>query len=190
MRKFAFYLVLSSLLLSSCGEKKQKPSFYDYSSAPDTAETELTDEDSVAPIGEEDEPSYTVIPVPYTDYGGIKKIDVKVNSVPMKMIFDTGCSSALISVVEANFLYKNGYLSDDDIKGVVQAQIADGSIVENTIINLKELAIGDLVCTDVEATVSNNCNAPLLLGNAVLDRVSSFTIDNENHIINFRVRTK
>jgi clan AA aspartic protease (TIGR02281 family) len=190
MRNFAFYLVLASLLLSSCGEKKQRPSFYDYSSAPDTAETELTDEDSVAPIGEEDEPCYTVIPVPYTDYGGIKKIDVKVNSVPMKMIFDTGCSSALISVVEANFLYKNGYLSDDDIKGVVQAQIADGSIVENTIINLKELAIGDLVCTDVEATVSNNCNAPLLLGNAVLDRVSSFTIDNENHIINFRVRTK
>lgn len=165
----------------SCNEKKQKPTFYDYPSSDNIEEKDSTPT--------EDSSSYfSVIPVPYTDDCGVKKVDVKVNGIPMKMIFDTGCSTALISVVEANFLYKSGLLTDDDIEGVTQSQIADGSIVNNAVVNLKEVQIGDLVCTDVQATVSSNSNAPLLLGNTVLNRVSSCTIDNENHTINFKVR--
>ena len=121
--------------------------------------------------------------------GGVKFVDVSVNGFGFKMIFDTGCSSTLISVAEANYLYQRGYLTNEDILGVSQSQIADGSIVENMVVNLKEVIIDDQIkCTDVQATVSANNNAPLLLGNEVLDRVAAYAVDNENKTINFKLR--
>lgn len=105
------------------------------------------------------------------------------------MIFDTGCSGTLISVAEANYLYQKGYLTQDDIIGIAKSQIADGSIVENMVINLKEVVLdGKIRCTDVTATVSANNNAPLLLGNEVLNRVAAYVVDNKNQIINFKLK--
>ena len=44
---------------------------------------------------------------------------------------------------------------------------------------------GKIVCSDVDVTVSNNISAPMLLGNGVFDRISSFSIDNANKLIHF-----
>lgn len=82
-----------------------------------------------------------------------------------------------------------GYLVQDDIIGVAKSQIADGSIVENMLINLKEVVLdGKIRCTDVTATVSANNNAPLLLGNEVLNRVAAYSVDNKNKTINFKLK--
>ena len=105
------------------------------------------------------------------------------------MIFDTGCSGALISVAEANYLYQKGKLTQDDILGTAQSQIADGSVVENMVVNLKEVVINDqILCPNVKATVSSNINAPLLLGNEILDRLATIKIDNENETLNFKLK--
>ena len=41
----------------------------------------------------------------------------------------------------------------------------------------------------MKATVSNNINAPLLLGNEVLDEVAfDYTVDNTNKVIHFNVK--
>lgn len=105
------------------------------------------------------------------------------------MLFDTGCSSTLISIAEANYLYQKGVLTDDDILGNVQATIADGSVVNNTLVNLKELIIANkIICHNVKATVSENAYAPLLLGNEVLNRAASYTIDNEKGVIIFKLK--
>ena len=107
----------------------------------------------------------------------------------LDMIFDTGCSGTLISIAEANYLYQKGLLNQEDILGVSQSLIADGSIVENAEINLKEVIIaGKIVCSNVRATVSNSLLAPLLLGNEVLDRAASYTIDNVNKTIIFKLK--
>lgn len=67
--------------------------------------------------------------------------------------------------------------------------IADGSIVENMVINLKEVIIADQIfCPNVEATVSKNIDAPLLLGNEILNRTESYTIDNINRTIIFKLK--
>ena len=80
-------------------------------------------------------------------------------------------------------------MNQEDILGVSQSLIADGSIVENAEINLKEVIIaGKIVCSDVRATVSNSLLAPLLLGNEVLDRAASYTIDNVNKTIIFKLK--
>ncbi len=175
------FAALFATTLSSCGgEERKQPVYYDYGvEEVDSSETEQSD---YAKSGEE-------VVVPFRNDNGIKYVTVKVNGYPFEMIFDTGCSHALISVDEANYLYNKGALSMDDVQGVSQSQIADGSIVENMVVNLREVVINDQIyCKDVTATVSNNSNAPLLLGNVVLDRVASITIDNENETLIFKVK--
>lgn len=173
------------MLLMSCAGEKKNPVFYDNPPDSETEETsgdyETSDYNNLSDA--------EIISVPFTEEGGVKFVDVSVNGFGFKMIFDTGCSSTLISVVEANYLYQRGYLTNEDILGVSQSQIADGSIVENMVVNLKEVIIDDQIkCTDVQATVSANNNAPLLLGNEVLDRVAAYAVDNENKTINFKLR--
>lgn len=128
--------------------------------------------------------------VPFTEQGGIKLVPVKVNGLmTVDMILDSGCSGTLISSAEAHFLYDKGYLTDDDFLGVTQSQIADGSIVDNMVVVLRELVIGDQIrCTDVVATVSENAQAPLLLGNEVLNRAPSYVVDNQNKVIIFKLQ--
>ena len=105
------------------------------------------------------------------------------------MVFDTGCSTTLISLAEANYLYQKGVFTEEDIIGQSQSVLADGTIVPNVVVNLREVVVGDkIMCKDVRASVSANTQASLLLGNEVLDRVASYTIDNENQVINFNLK--
>lgn len=180
-------LLAMAFVLAGCGHEKKKPSFYDNSAVAD---------DTVAVVAQTDyeSPSYEttdgdIVSVPFTERGSVKYVPVTVNGFGFEMIFDTGCSTTLISVAEARYLYEKGYLTDDDFIGVAQSQIADGSIVENMVVNLKEVIIGGKIrCTDVVATVSANNNAPLLLGNEILDRAAAFAVDNEHMTINFKLK--
>lgn len=73
--------------------------------------------------------------------------------------------------------------------GTQQARIADGSIIENQIVILDEIVIGEKIsCKNVEASIAENVTAPLLLGNEVLDRVASYTVDNINKVIEFKLK--
>lgn len=129
----------------------------------------------------------SIIRVPYSERGNVKIIPVKLNDVSMDMIFDTGCSGIHISLHELQTLQKNGQFSEADCIGTSLSQIADGSVVENGLIVLRKVTIAeDIVLTDIEASVSLNQEAPLLLGNNVLDEFSSIIIDNENKTINFK----
>ena len=90
----------------------------------------------------------------------------------------------LISMAEANYLYSKGLLSQEDVIGALDSQVADGRIIKNMVVNLKEVILGDqLVFHNVQASVSENMQAPLLLGNEVLNRVASYTIDNAQQVI-------
>lgn len=182
---FLFVLVMS-LVLAAC-QSAPKQTYYDSTFTEDDTDS-LTDTEEKTTASYERESDATVS-IPYTEKGGVKYLDVSVNGFGFKMIFDTGCSGALISVAEARYLYDKGYLTKDDILGVTNSRIADGSIVENMVINLKEVIVGGkILCEDVQATVSANTNAPLLLGNEVLNRVASYSVDNENKTIDFKLK--
>lgn len=161
-----------AVVFSSCESEKKKPVYVDMDSS-------MSEEIMYAQSGDE-------IVVPFRNENGVKYVPVKVNGVGFEMIFDTGCSGTLISLAEADYLYKKGLLTRDDILGKTKSQIADGSIVENMVVNLEEVVIDDKIrCVNVQATVSNNIDAPLLLGNEVLDRLAIIAIDNENQTLNF-----
>ena len=113
-------------------------------------------------------------------YGGTYEVACAVNGLPLKMIFDTGASDVTISSVEANFMLKNGYLSDSDVKGKKHYLTASGDIHEGTILRLKEVRLGDAILKNVEASVVHSQKAPLLLGQSVLEKFGTITIDNVN----------
>ena len=113
--------------------------------------------------------------------GGTFEIPCDINGLPLQMIFDTGASDVTISSVEANFMLKNGYLSEKDVKGKRYYQIANGQLSEGTIVTLREVKIGDAVLRNVDASVVNSQKAPLLLGQSVMERFGTITIDNINN---------
>lgn len=182
MKPHNIYILFFALLISSC-QGSQKRIYID---------TDYTSEDvnmnnsevSVSTLNNDNE-----IIVPFTEIDGIKSVATKVNGLGLEMLFDTGCSGTLISIAEANYMYQKGLLSKEDFLGNVQSTIADGSVTNNALINLKELIIDDkIICQNVQATVSQNASAPLLLGNEVLDRAASYTIDNKHKVIIFKLK--
>jgi aspartyl protease family protein len=117
---------------------------------------------------------------------GVRYIWIEINGIKLRFIFDTGASSICISPAEATVLYRQGTLQKEDILDVEYYQDATGRISEGTIVNLREVKIGNMVLEDVNATIVNNINAPLLLGQTVLERFGSIEIDNENREIIFK----
>lgn len=116
---------------------------------------------------------------------GVLYIPVRINGVDMEVIFDTGASDIVISSVEALFMKKQGKLLEEDIQGEAYYQIADGSIAVGTIINLKTVQIGDVVIKNVQATVVDNIDAPLLFGQSALENFGRVNIDYKNNVIEF-----
>lgn len=129
--------------------------------------------------------SFEQFTVKMTEESGVYKVPVEINGSNMNFIFDTGASDITISDVEAMFLYKQGNLSQDDIIGTQQYQIADGSISEGTIINLRTVKIGNKTLKNVKASVVHNMEAPLLLGQSALAQFGKVSIDYDRNEITF-----
>lgn len=129
-----------------------------------------------------------VVDIPFTAAHGVTKVDCTINNLPLNFIFDTGASDVTISKVEADFMLKNGYLSEQDIVGKKTYQVATGAIAVGTTIVLKEIKFGGLVLNDVRASVVESQNAPLLLGQSVLQRLGKIEIDNVKRVL--KITTK
>ena len=108
---------------------------------------------------------------------GVYQIPTEINGIPMYFIFDTGASMISISQTEANFLYKQGKLTEEDILGKANFTDANGDISEGTIINLKTVKLGNRELNNVQASVVNNLDAPLLMGQSALENFGKISID-------------
>jgi len=117
---------------------------------------------------------------------GVRYVWIEINGIRLRFIFDTGASSICISPAEATVLYRQGTLNKEDILNTEYFQDATGKISEGTKVNLREVKIGDMILYNVEALVIDNVNAPLLLGQSVLERFGSIEIDNVNGQIIFK----
>ena len=100
-----------------------------------------------------------------------------VNGLPINFLFDTGASSVTLSKKQANFMLQNGYLKRSNIKGRQNYQTANGSITTGTIIIIEKIVIGGIPLYNVEATIIDNDNAPLLLGQSALSKLGKIQID-------------
>lgn len=138
-------------------------------------------EENPSTVDENDNSNFTeTVEIPFTPAGGVTEVRCSINDLPLKFIFDTGASIVSLSMVEANFMMKNGYLKRSDVVGSGNFFDANGDISEGTVINLREIDFGGLRLGNVRASVVRNQKAPLLLGQSVLGRLGKIEIDNQN----------
>ena len=121
--------------------------------------------------------------VPFTKEDGVCKVKCNINGLPLFFVFDTGASDVTISMVEATFMVKNGFLTDNDIVGSQRYMDANGNVSVGTTINLKSVDFGGLTLNNVRASVVRNQKAPLLLGQSVLGRLGKIEIDNNKMVL-------
>jgi clan AA aspartic protease (TIGR02281 family) len=111
------------------------------------------------------------------------KIPCKINGIDLKFIFDTGASDVSISLTEALFMIKNGFLSSDDIIGTEYYKIANGDIQEGTKIIIRLIEIGGLRLYNVEAGIVHATDSPLLLGQSAISKFGKIQIDYTNNTL-------
>ena len=109
--------------------------------------------------------------------GGVSIVPCKVNGLNLSFIFDTGASDVTISLTEASFMLKNGYLKKEDIIGSEKYLDATGNISEGIVINLREIEIEGLKLQNVKASIVKTLNAPLLLGQSALSKLGTIKLD-------------
>lgn len=114
---------------------------------------------------------------------GIYIMPCKVNGLALNFIFDTGASHVSISLTEALFMLKNGYLSKNDLAGTEYYRIANGDIEEGTKVMLGTIEIGRVKLYNVKASISHNLNAPLLLGQSALSKLKRIEFNYANNTL-------
>ena len=159
--------------IRDCEEYKQLIERYKALHEQENQPSVVTEEHSDMRVGE----------VPFVKDGGICKVKCQINGLPLHFVFDTGACDVSISLVEANFMMKNGYLSSSDVIGNQKFVDANGDISVGTVINLKSVDFGDFNLKNVRASVVRNQKAPLLLGQSVLSRLGRIEIDNHDQVL-------
>lgn len=123
------------------------------------------------------------VEIPFKPVEGVTEVACSINDLLLNFIFDTGASTVSLSLVEAIFMMKNGYLKKGDVVGSGNFYDANGDISEGTIVNLRQIDFGGLRLDNVKASVVRNQKAPLLLGQSVLGRLGKIEIDNQNKVL-------
>ncbi|MEP6647366.1 MAG: retropepsin-like aspartic protease [Saprospiraceae bacterium] len=108
---------------------------------------------------------------------GVYIVPCVVNGLKLKFIFDTGASIVAISMTEALFMLKDGYLNSSDILGKSYLQDATGTISEGTRIIIRSIEIANHTIYNVEAIVTHEMSAPLLLGQSAMGKFGKFQFD-------------
>lgn len=117
--------------------------------------------------------------------GGVYLVPITVNGLNLDFIFDTGASSISLSSAEAMVMYRQGQITQEDVVGQQQFQDATGGVSVGTIVLLRTVQIGDITLENVEASVVDNIQAPLLLGQTALAKFGKVTIDYNHNTIEF-----
>lgn len=116
---------------------------------------------------------------------GVYKVPVTINGRPMSFILDTGASLISISSAEAEFMMKQGTITEADMIGKSRFQDATGAISPGSIVRLKSVQIGDRVLENVNASVVTGAKAPLLLGQSALSQFGKISVDYKRNIVTF-----
>jgi aspartyl protease family protein len=171
MKKIYLILILLATFLSGCNGCSKSGKINGHGNSNNSSQSDYDDNESNI--------------IKMKNENGIYKIPIFINDTKMNFIFDTGASDITISEVEAMFLYKQGKLLKEDILGSQQYQIADGSIAEGTIINLRTVKLGNKTLKNVKASIVHNMEAPLLLGQSALAQFGKVSIDYDRNEITF-----
>lgn len=117
--------------------------------------------------------------------GGVFVLPAMVNGTSNAyFIVDSGAANVQIPEELAEEMKRNGTLTEADSLGQRRFTLADGSDLQQRIVRLKSIRIGNRTMENVMAAVSP-ARSRALLGQSFLRRLSSWKIDNVRNSIEF-----
>ena len=82
------------------------------------------------------------------------------------------------------FLYENGYIHDEDVKGITTLKLPDGSSSKGAAFVIRKLKIGDhILVTDTPAFVVSKQNVPLIIGSSAFESLGDVTREGDKIVI-------
>ncbi len=115
--------------------------------------------------------------------GGVFYTPVTVNGkIRLEFVVDSGASLVYLPRSVFEKLKANGSLKNSDILGKGKSRIANGDIVDITIINIKKLKIGQTEIENVRAGIGGE-NASTLLGQSALKKLEPWSLDTQKSIL-------
>lgn len=111
--------------------------------------------------------------------GNLYYLNILINGQQTKFILDSGASDLTINEDLEKILIDKKLIKKEDYLSSALYKIADGSIISNRRLILKNIKIGNFTIENVRVAVSKG-DSPLLLGKSLLDNFSNWSIDNKN----------
>jgi hypothetical protein len=121
--------------------------------------------------------------IPLERSGGVYTLPVLINNViTLKFVLDSGAAEVSIPTDVALTLYRAGTIDSRDFLEDGVYQQADGSTSKNPRVLIRRLRVGSYEIANVTASIGP-ISSPLLIGQSLLSRVKSWTIDNRNNLL-------
>ena len=117
--------------------------------------------------------------------GGVYHVPVVINgTLKLDFCLDSGASGVHITPDVLQTLKRSGTVSEEHLQEETKTYVlADGREVQEKTVVLQEVRIGSVVLEDVEASVSDNLESSLLLGQSFLARLPAWSIDNSRSLL-------
>ncbi len=114
---------------------------------------------------------------------GIYTLPVRINGViSLNFILDSGASEVVIPVDVVLTLVRAGTIRERDFLPGKTYTLADGSELKSPRFIIRELELGEIKINNVQASVAPPAGK-LLLGQSLLERLGSWTFDNNKHVL-------
>ncbi|MDO5442899.1 MAG: hypothetical protein Q4G10_04455 [Bacteroidia bacterium] len=114
---------------------------------------------------------------------GVYTLNATVNGVGVRTYYTEESWFASVSSTTYLFLYENGYIDPNDVKGMTVLKMPDGSTVKAGSFIIRNLRIGNVIVKDLPAFVIKKQSVPLVVGNSSFDCFGEVVLKNNELLI-------
>ncbi len=111
-------------------------------------------------------------------------IETSVNGVGVRTYYTEENWFVSMSTTTYLFLYENGYIHDEDVKGITTLKLPDGSNSKGAAFVIRKLKVGDhILVTDTPAFVVSKQTVPLIIGSSAFESLGEVTREGDKIVI-------
>ena len=126
----------------------------------------------------------SVITLQDTAEEGKYTIETSVNGVGVRTYYTEENWFVSMSTTTYLFLYENGYILDEDVKGLATLKMPDGSNTKGASFVIRKLKFGDhILVTDIPAFVISKQTVPLIIGSSAFESLGDVVREGNKIVI-------
>lgn len=111
-------------------------------------------------------------------------IQTSVNGVGVRAYYTEENWFVSMSTTTYLFLYENGYIDDEDVKGITTLKLPDGSSSKGAAFVIRNLKLGDhILVSDIPAFVVSKQTVPLIIGSSAFESLGDVTREGDKIVI-------